>query len=73
MSELNKYSFKLKEAIILSSIPQKSKWQEPSKPQERTLVARPQESTSLTNKLRRLPAQQVESRNHTDSDQAQLL
>jgi hypothetical protein len=36
-------------------------------------VAKPQESTSLTNKPRRPLPHLVESRNHTDSDQAQLL
>lgn len=36
-------------------------------------MERPQESTSLTNKPRRPPNQEVESRNPTDSDQEQLL
>jgi len=51
------------------------KWQEQSKPQERTLEAKPQESTLLTNKQRKhqLLLLPVESRNHTDSDQVQLL
>lgn len=44
------------------------KWQEQNKLQERTPVARPQENTLLTNKPRRPPHPQVESRSPTDSD-----
>ena len=36
------------------------KWQEQNKPQGKTLVAKPQESTLLTNKQRKLPSNQVE-------------
>ena len=49
------------------------KWQEQNKLQERTLVAKPQENTLLTNKPRRLLPHQAVSRNPTDSDQEQLL
>ena len=71
---VNKFEIVIKELIILSFKPSQSiKWQEQNKPQERTLVERHQESTLLTNKLKRQLQPQVESRSHTDSDQEQSL
>merc|ERR1712086_99422 len=49
------------------------KWQEPSIPLERTPELSNQESTSLTSNPRVRPQPPEESREHTDSDQAQSL
>ena len=71
---LNKFEFVISgNNSKFQNTKQSLKWQEQSKPQERTLVEKPQESTSLTNKLRRPPQPLVELRSHTDSDQEQLL